>query len=119
MNIQWIFLFLGNAYLEEGYFKVINENVLNNLHKDVKTIPNEQIKLVVEQKKIPSILKRPNLLSKAKASAIVIPTESTNGGKIVISPLPQSKLNVTNHSNGYAVKVNTILPDKQSIILEI
>ncbi|KAL0850436.1 hypothetical protein ABMA28_012240 [Loxostege sticticalis] len=106
----------GNGYLQNGYFKVVNENAAAiNLQKDEKqNILNDQIKLVVEQKKIPAILKRPNMLVKPKPSAVVIPAESTKGGKIAISPLPQTKFNGTNNSNGYQVKVS---PPRNGVVL--
>ncbi|XP_047034984.1 cyclic AMP-dependent transcription factor ATF-6 beta [Helicoverpa zea] len=80
----------GNGYQQNSYFKVVNENT-NNSPNDKQIVVNGQIQLIVEQKKVPSILKRNcNVVSKP---SIVIPAESTKGGKIAISPLTQTKFN--------------------------
>lgn len=93
-------IFSGNCLLQNAHFKVVNENFAANLPKeDNKIVLNEQIRLVVEQKKVPSILKRPLV---TKPPNIVIPAESTKGGKIAISPLPVVK---NHNTNGYQIKV--------------
>ncbi|XP_028176960.1 cyclic AMP-dependent transcription factor ATF-6 alpha [Ostrinia furnacalis] len=106
----------GNNYIQNGYFKVVNENVTINNHvkEDKHNVLNEQIKLVVEQKKIPAILKRSNILVKSKPSAVVIPAESTKGGKIAISPLPMANFNGVNNSNGYKVQLS---PPRNGVVL--
>lgn len=71
--------------------------------EDNKIVLNEQIQLVVEQKKIPSILKRP---STDKSN--VISADSTKCGKIAISPLPHLKNNASIETNGYQIKVSDI-----------
>lgn len=60
---------------------------------DKQTVVNGQIqlKIEVEQKKVPSILKRNSNVT--KPPSIVIPAESTKGGKIAISPMTQTKVN--------------------------
>lgn len=96
--------FSGNCLLQNAHFKVVNENFAANLPKeDNKIVLNEQIRLVVEQKKVPSILKSPLM---TKPPNIVIPAESTKGGKIAISPLPTVKSHST---NGYQIKVQIII----------
>lgn len=96
--------FSGNCLLQNAHFKVVNENFAANLPKeDNKIVLNEQIRLVVEQKKVPSILKRPLV---TKTPNIVIPAESTKGGKIAISPLPIVKSHST---NGYQIKVQIVV----------
>ncbi|XP_075988063.1 bZIP_ATF6 domain-containing protein ATf6 isoform X2 [Anticarsia gemmatalis] len=84
----------GNGYHQNSYFKVVNENTNGNISNDKQIVVNGQIKLIVEQKKVPSILKRTS--SVVKAPSIIIPAESTKGGKIAISPLPQAKFNGAN-----------------------
>ncbi|XP_026728659.1 cyclic AMP-dependent transcription factor ATF-6 alpha isoform X2 [Trichoplusia ni] len=79
----------ANGYQQNSYFKVVNENSNNNLND--KIVVNGQIQLIVEQKKVPSILKR-NMNVVTKPASVVIPAES-KGGKIAISPLPQVNLN--------------------------
>ncbi|CAH0600730.1 unnamed protein product [Chrysodeixis includens] len=78
-----------NGYQQNSYFKVVNENSNNALND--KIVVNGQIQLIVEQKKVPSILKR-NINVVTKPASVVIPAES-KGGKIAISPLPQANLN--------------------------
>ncbi|KAF9407708.1 hypothetical protein HW555_012359 [Spodoptera exigua] len=81
----------GNGYHQNSYFKVVNENT-SNPPSDNKISVNGQIQLVVEQKKVPSILKRHSSVN-TKPASIIIPAESTTGGKIAISPLTQTKFN--------------------------
>lgn len=92
-NTKYRFLsklfFSANGYQQNSYFKVVNENSNNNLND--KIVVNGQIQLIVEQKKVPSILKR-NINVVTKPASVVIPAES-KGGKIAISPLPQANLN--------------------------
>lgn len=95
-----IVIISGNCLLQNAHFKVVNENFGAIPKEDNKIVLNEQIRLVVEQKKVPSILKRPLV---TKPANIVIPAECTKGGKIAITPLPI----VNNHStNGYKIKVH-------------
>ncbi|XP_063394147.1 cyclic AMP-dependent transcription factor ATF-6 alpha isoform X1 [Cydia fagiglandana] len=75
-----------------NYFKVVNEHSLPIVKEQVV---NKQIKLVVDQKKVPSLL-----LDQAN-----IP-ETTKGGKIAISPLP--------HKVNYQRKVS---PPRNNIVL--
>ncbi|CAB3255426.1 unnamed protein product [Arctia plantaginis] len=79
---------IGNVNQQNSYFKVINENTNGSPPNEKPVGANGQIQLIVEQKKVPSILKRNwNIV---KPPSIVIPAESTIGGKIAISPLLQS-----------------------------
>lgn len=102
-NIMKIsFCFSGNSYLHNAYFKVVNENS-NLIKENSPVVLNEQVQVVVDQKKVPSILKRsPQLVLNGKQPSIVIP-ESTKGGKIAICPLPQTKYN---GASNYQVKVS-------------
>ncbi|XP_061716034.1 uncharacterized protein LOC133524172 isoform X2 [Cydia pomonella] len=75
-----------------NYFKVVNEHSSPTVRDQVV---NKQIKLVVDQKKVPSLL-----LDKANVP------ESTMGGKIAISPLP--------HKVNYQRKVS---PPRNNIVL--
>ena len=72
---------------------MVNENTYNSTNDKQITV-NGQIQLMVgvEHKKVPSILKR-NCNIVTKPTSIVIPAESTKGGKIAISPLTQTKFN--------------------------
>lgn len=81
----------GNGYQQNAYFKVVNENT-NNAPNDKQIVVNGQIQLILEQKKVPSILKR-NSNVVTKPPSIVIPAECTKGGKIAISPLSQTIFN--------------------------
>lgn len=83
-------MFLGNGYHQNSFFKVVNEN--SNSVNDKQIVVNGQIQLIVEQKKVPSILKRTTSVIKSPPS-IVIPAESTKGGKIAISPMQLPKYN--------------------------
>lgn len=83
----------GNGYHQNSYFKVVNENTNNSPNSnDNKIAVNGQIQLIVEHKKVPSILKRHSNVT-TKPPSIIIPAESTKGGKIAISPLTQTKFN--------------------------
>ncbi|XP_064292041.1 cyclic AMP-dependent transcription factor ATF-6 alpha isoform X2 [Plodia interpunctella] len=99
----------GKSYLQNAYFKVVNENTLPVTKENGQIVLNDQIKLVVDQKKLPSILKRPQVLGNSKPS-IVIPSESTKGGKIAISPLPQTNIK----STGYQVKLS---PPRSNVVI--
>ncbi|CAG9783207.1 unnamed protein product [Diatraea saccharalis] len=111
----------GNTCPQNSYFKVVNENFYtnNNIKNDVNhKIVNNQIKVIVEQKKIPSILKRSsNLFVKAESPTIVVPAGSTKGGKIAISPLLQTKYSDTQtnnvKTNGYQLE----LPQPKSVVV--
>ncbi|KAJ8734223.1 hypothetical protein PYW07_014774 [Mythimna separata] len=83
----------GNGYQQNSYFKVVNENTYNTPN-DKQIVVNGQIqlKVEVEHKKVPSILKR-NSNIVTKPPSIVIPAECTKGGKIAISPMTQTKVN--------------------------
>ncbi|RVE53267.1 hypothetical protein evm_002100 [Chilo suppressalis] len=107
----------GNIGPQNSYFKVVNENFLiNNIRKkeDDHKIVNNNVKVVMEQKKIPSILKRSsNLSTKAKTPTIMIPAQSTKGGKIAISPLPQLNQNGVSQCNGYQLAIS---PPKTTVL---
>lgn len=77
-------LFSGNG-TQNSYFKVVNEHSSPNIYKANQ---NGNIKLVIEPKKVPSILKRPNVCNQP---SLVIQPDSTNGGKIAIVPVSRNK----------------------------
>ncbi|KAM3966603.1 LOW QUALITY PROTEIN: bZIP_ATF6 domain-containing protein ATf6 [Aphomia sociella] len=100
----------ANNYLQNAYFKVVNENFSNNVTKGNKQIIllKEQFKMVVDTKGVPSIARKPNIL--LKKTPIVIPSESTKGGKIAISPLSQTKVS----SASYQIQVS---PPRNNIVI--
>ncbi|XP_045542321.1 cyclic AMP-dependent transcription factor ATF-6 alpha [Papilio machaon] len=95
-----------NDSIQNAYFNVVNENISINTKKEDKHI------MVMEQKRIPIILKKQQIIN-IKPPNIVIPTESSKG-KIVISPLPQTNITGDKRVNGYPVKLAT--PQKNVII---
>ncbi|XP_013144247.1 PREDICTED: cyclic AMP-dependent transcription factor ATF-6 alpha [Papilio polytes] len=95
-----------NDSVQNAYFKVVNENSSINTKKEEKHV------MVMEQKRIPIILKKQQIIN-IKPPNIVIPTESSKG-KIVISPLPQTNLAGDKKVNGYPIKLAT--PQKNVII---
>ncbi|XP_013183487.2 cyclic AMP-dependent transcription factor ATF-6 alpha [Amyelois transitella] len=101
----------GKSYLQNAYFKVVNENTISNIKENSQILLNDQLKLVVDQKKIPSILKKPQVLVNTKPN-MVIPAECSKGRKIAISPLPQTK--VKDVSNGYQVKMS---PPRSNVVI--
>lgn len=82
---------------------MVNENTYNSPNDKQITVHGQiQLMVGVEHKKVPSILKRnSNVLT--KQPSIVIPAETTKGGKIAISPLTQTKFNC---SKDHQVQVN-------------
>ncbi|KPJ16336.1 hypothetical protein RR48_00826 [Papilio machaon] len=95
-----------NDSIQNAYFNVVNENISINTKKEDKHV------MVMEQKRIPIILKKQQIIN-IKPPNIVIPTESSKG-KIVISPLPQTNITGEKRVNGYPVKLAT--PQKNVII---
>lgn len=87
---------LENKSVQNAYFKVVNENFPTKKE-------NSQVKLIMEQKRIPAILKKHQLIN-IKSENIVIPTKSTKGSKIAITPVSQANINSTK-TNGYQIKV--------------
>ncbi|KAJ2946600.1 hypothetical protein O0L34_g12656 [Tuta absoluta] len=107
----------GKNNHHNSLFKVVNENnITNTLLQENKIVLNDQIHLVVEQKKVPSILKRPVPLplpnTNVNGHSIVIPDGSTNQGKIAISPLPYVANGGT--ENGVHIKMS---PPRNSIVM--
>ncbi|KAI5642408.1 bZIP transcription factor domain-containing protein [Phthorimaea operculella] len=102
----------GKDNHHNSLFKVVNENnVTNTVLQEKKIVLNDQIHLVVEQKKIPSILKRP-VPTNVNGHSIRIPDGSTNQGKIAISPLPYVANGGT--ENGVHIKMS---PPRNSIVM--
>lgn len=94
---------LENKSVQNAYFKVVNENFPTKKE-------DSQVKLVMEQKRIPAILKKHQLIN-IKSENIVIPTKSTKGSKIAITPqanigVSVSQANIlSTKTNGYKVEV--------------
>lgn len=78
INIEF---FAGNGSLMNtpNYFRVVNEHCFSNVTKDQAMI-NHRIKLVVDQKKVPTLV--------MENKNNIVP-DSANSRKIAISPLPQ------------------------------
>ncbi|CAG5041813.1 unnamed protein product [Parnassius apollo] len=88
-----------NNFVQNAYYKVVNENSsINNPKKE-----DNKIQQVMEEKKIPAILKKQQYIY-IKTPNIAIPTESTKRSQITISPLSQTKLSGVKAACDYQIK---------------
>ncbi|XP_072935154.1 uncharacterized protein Atf6 isoform X2 [Epargyreus clarus] len=89
--------------LHLSYLTVVNENVqLNNIKKE-----DNNIHLLVEQRKIPTVVKRSTNLLFQEPNGLVIPPDSTKAAKIAILPLKQNKPHTDKEINSYQVKASS------------
>ncbi|CAH2068346.1 unnamed protein product, partial [Iphiclides podalirius] len=94
-----------NKLVQNAYFKVVNENFPTKRE-------DSQIQLIMEQKRIPITLKKHQPIE-IKSENIVIPTETTKGGKIAITPLPHTNISV-GKTNGCQLKFS---PPQKNIVI--
>ncbi|XP_068628739.1 cyclic AMP-dependent transcription factor ATF-6 alpha [Battus philenor] len=99
-----------NKSVQSYYFKVVNENSLTNTAK----VDDKHIQLVLEQKRIPRILKQHHMVLN-KTSNTVIPTQSTKNGKIAISQQQfHMRIPAVNGTNDSQIKLAS--PHKNVVI---
>ncbi|XP_037300384.1 cyclic AMP-dependent transcription factor ATF-6 alpha isoform X2 [Manduca sexta] len=102
----------GNGYLQNFYFKVVNENSPTNIDMEAKL--NGKMQLVVDQKTVPSILKRSTNIKPPN----VIPPESAKDSNMAMSASLLNKRVCVKNENHINTATNNVIVNANEVIVK-